>query len=103
MTASSLLETLAARGIVLRVSGDKLRFHPSELLSAEELLAVREHKAALIELVQNSKPTTSKGMDALACIAPPAAKPVCPCGSTEWGDVPIHDGRSVRRDCARCG
>jgi len=27
----------------------------------------------------------------------------CRCGSTTWRDVPIHDGRSVRRDCGRCG
>lgn len=26
----------------------------------------------------------------------------CRCGSTTWHDVPIHDGRSTRRDCARC-
>ena len=26
----------------------------------------------------------------------------CRCGSTAWRDVPIHDGQSVRRDCARC-
>ena len=38
-------------------------------------------------------------------IAPaPAAVPRCrKCGSTEFRDVPIHDGRSVRRDCAKCG
>ena len=41
---------------------------------------------------------------------PPPRKPkprkpdaVCPCGSTQWRDVPIHGGRSIRRDCARCG
>lgn len=31
------------------------------------------------------------------------AKPICRCGSTTWRDVPIHGGRSVRRDCGRCG
>jgi len=25
------------------------------------------------------------------------------CGSTEYRDVPIHDGQSTRRDCADCG
>jgi hypothetical protein len=42
--------------------------------------------------------------------APPQRPPkprkpdaVCPCGSTQWRDVPIHGGRSIRRDCARCG
>jgi hypothetical protein len=43
-----------------------------------------------------------------AAPSPRKAKPrkpdaVCPCGSTQWRDVPIHGGRSIRRDCARCG
>jgi hypothetical protein len=29
--------------------------------------------------------------------------PVCRCGATTWVDVPIHGGRSVRRDCGSCG
>ena len=32
----------------------------------------------------------------------PAAGRVCRCGSVEWRDVPIHNGESTRRDCARC-
>jgi hypothetical protein len=32
---------------------------------------------------------------------PPDA--LCRCGSTTWRDIPIHDGQSVRRDCAVCG
>ena len=28
---------------------------------------------------------------------------VCPCGGTDVHDVAIHAGRTVRRDCARCG
>lgn len=35
--------------------------------------------------------------------APAKAKAVCRCGSTTWRDVAIHDGQSVRQDCARCG
>lgn len=31
------------------------------------------------------------------------ADAVCPCGSMTWRDVPIHEGQSVRRDCAQCG
>jgi hypothetical protein len=27
---------------------------------------------------------------------------VCSCGSETWIDVPIHDGQSIRRDCAKC-
>jgi len=25
------------------------------------------------------------------------------CGAGEFRDVPIHEGRSIRRECARCG
>jgi hypothetical protein len=34
---------------------------------------------------------------------PPAKNAVCRCGSLEWSDVPIHEGRSRRRECAGCG
>jgi hypothetical protein len=30
-------------------------------------------------------------------------RPCRRCGSPEYIDVPIHNGQSVRRDCARCG
>jgi hypothetical protein len=29
--------------------------------------------------------------------------PVCRCGSATWWDTPIHDKRSIRRDCRHCG
>jgi len=29
--------------------------------------------------------------------------PVCRCGSCRTRDVPIHNGQSIRRDCAECG
>lgn len=28
---------------------------------------------------------------------------ICRCSSTTWRDVPIHNGRSLRRDCDNCG
>ena len=35
---------------------------------------------------------------------PEAVEPwQCRCGSQEYIDVPIHNGRSTRRDCAQCG
>lgn len=33
----------------------------------------------------------------------PSVGAACLCGSTTWRDIPIHDGQSVRRDCAVCG
>jgi len=32
-----------------------------------------------------------------------ASKPICPCGSTRYVDTPIHNGRSLRRNCQQCG
>jgi hypothetical protein len=32
-----------------------------------------------------------------------ASGETCRCGSSEWSDLPIHGGRSRRRECARCG
>ena len=29
-------------------------------------------------------------------------QPVCRCGSRHYVDVPIHNGESLRRDCAAC-
>lgn len=46
------------------------------------------------------------------CSAPPTVKPQCSaplvgpcqtCGSCQFIDTRIHGGRSVRRDCGRCG
>ena len=47
------------------------------------------------------------GRTADTVVGPPAApvemEKICRCGSTRHRDVPIHNGRSARRDCARCG
>lgn len=36
-------------------------------------------------------------------VALPLVAVCAKCGPTEHVDAPIHDGNSVRRDCARCG
>lgn len=37
-------------------------------------------------------------------VVSPAPEITCRrCGSTQYVDVPIHNGQSVRRDCTRCG
>jgi hypothetical protein len=196
MNAKILLDTLRRRGVVLAVVGDELRYCPKRAVDETTLALLRQHKAALVELLEEEQrrgeavrydqgpaegalppplgdkltdlldklhahgcqvealgdgqtfrsdcPTCrmaaaldlSEGTDGLPVIrsrcrcfdplaalegreavslaefrkpkTPPPRKPkrpdaVCRCGSTQWRDVPIHGGRSIRRDCARCG
>ena len=52
MTARDLLDSLAARDIVLVVESGKVRLNaPKDELTAEDIDAVRQHKVELIELV----------------------------------------------------
>lgn len=70
---------------------------PQDVLTPELLGQLRFHKA---ELVAHLPP---HGRLKSRRAGPAQAKPVCRCGSATWLDVAIHDGRSNRRDCARCG
>jgi hypothetical protein len=51
MTPALLVETLRARGVVLRAVGDRLRVHPADAVTAEEVAALRLHKAAVLALL----------------------------------------------------
>jgi len=128
MNAAELLSTLVARGIEFQVHGDKIRFRPAERLSAEEIKALRENKPELLKMLQAfsmvdaSGPHVDQGRDQksepaeipLNRLCSPPKRPsgddrrprlltVCDrCGSVNYTDVIIHDGRSLRRDCARC-
>jgi hypothetical protein len=85
MSTAQLLADLSRRGIKLEARGAQLRFHPKTVVGPRLLLTLRRHKAELLALLQG--------------------KPVpCPrCRATGTLDVAIHDGQSVRRDCAQCG
>jgi len=52
MTALSILAQARAAGLTLRPYGDKIRFKPVENMTAELLAEVREHKAALVDLLR---------------------------------------------------
>lgn len=84
MTTTMVLETLSIAGVELFVKNGKLCFRAMEGAYTPELRAlVDNHRGQLL---------------AWLTTAP------CPrCRSTEWRDVSIHDGLSVRRDCAKCG
>jgi hypothetical protein len=199
MDARILFDALRQRGVTLAVVGDELRYRPKRAVDETTLALLRQHKAALVELLEEEQrrgeavrydqgpaegalPASlgnrvaalldklrahgcqvealgdgqtvradcpscrmaaaldlSEGTDGLPVIrsrcrcfdplaalegreavslaefrqpkaSPPQRPPkpkrpdaVCPCGSTKWRDVPIHGGRSIRRDCARCG
>jgi hypothetical protein len=100
-TISALGKLLAdchARGIQLAPNdaGDLTIDAPQGVLTPDLLEHLKAQKAALIaHLLPRCRPETHH--------LTPRPKPVCRCGSNAWLDVAIHDGRSTRRDCARCG
>jgi hypothetical protein len=61
---------------------------------ARRLLA---HKADVLAALTTVRQPAVRRMPAVV-----DANGACPCGSTKFTDVPIHDGKSVRRDCAQC-
>ena len=52
MTAASILAQATAAGLTLRPCGDKIRFRPAENMTAELLAEVREHRAALLDILR---------------------------------------------------
>jgi hypothetical protein len=91
---------------------------PADLLAECEALGIRLSPASNGDLtVRGPKHALTgdlierlKGLkvELLTLLAPPTdrrplGKAICRCGSPAWRDVPIHGGRSLRRDCGRCG
>jgi hypothetical protein len=112
--ASDLLADLTQRGIELVAEGDRLRYRPRSAVTPELAQRLRTHKAELLAILGHAE---GAGGDDLAERArrlrhasglPPwggGLRPgECPrCRSTAFRDVPIHNGQSLRRDCAGCG
>lgn len=97
---SDLLAECDARGIRLAPNSDGgLAIDaPQDVLTPELVDELRSYK---VELLAHLRP---KGrLETRRAVPNAQAKPVCRCGSATWLDVSIHDGRSNRRDCARCG
>jgi len=116
---AQLLKDCKSRGVWLLPAGDGgLTIDaPQTALSADLIDRLKAYKGELLALLPRPAATQSpagtrdsrstiKGPQAKADASPrtttPAAK-ICRCGAAKWRDVPIHDGRSIRRDCARCG
>jgi hypothetical protein len=97
---SQLLATCDSLGIRLLpdVDGGLSIDAPQDALKPELLQQLVANKVNLLEhlaaeQLRTEIPTSATG----------SAIAICRCGSTTWHDVPIHDGRSTRRHCARCG
>src|SRR5262245_17574403 len=106
MRAAELLTELGRLGIRLQADGDKLRYPPTPAQPPDFHTRMKGHKGELLKRLRqpsgfdvDNVPDTEPA----PIIDPGTTKVVCRCGSTTWRDVTIHVGRSVRRDCARCG
>ena len=80
---------------------------PRQAITPDLVARLKAHKAELVALLE---PTPEVVPVAVVSIhefatATPTKRPAAPCrcGGAECRDVPIHGGRSARRDCARCG
>jgi hypothetical protein len=95
MSAAELLAELHRRGIELQAAGDRLRWRPREALTDPEYLALADHKAELLVLL-NQKGSTLPG----SALERDARCPICtdPRHRLGWRFAPGVEG--VR--CATC-
>lgn len=101
---AELLDECDAQGIRLIPSGNGgLTIDaPDDALTPGLMARLTTHKADLLAFL---RPMPIAFPDTSIAIQDTPAMPstaVCRCGSTKWRDVPIHGGKSIRRDCARC-
>jgi hypothetical protein len=97
MTTAELLTDLIARGIEFQAHGDKLRFRPAERLTPIDIDNIRRHKPTMLAMLR------AEGFICLNPNANPRPLDVCDrCGSLEYYDISIHEGRSLRRECIHC-
>jgi len=81
----AVVAALEAADVRLSLRGVRLVIDaPQGVVTPDLAKAMRTHKAALVHAVR-------------------VAGPCGNCGSTRFIDTPIHEGRSVRRDCGDCG
>ena len=78
---------------------------PKDALTPDLIQRLKSHKGDLLAMLRpwpnvTQIPDTSSNGTTTDKAA--ATKAVCRCGSTDWRDVPIHDGQSIRRECGRC-
>ena len=64
MSLAQLLLDLAARGIRLEASGDRLRFHPRSAVTPELIERLRDHKESLLAVLRGQEQSTLVGASA---------------------------------------
>jgi hypothetical protein len=102
-TAKELLAQCAALGVRLIPeggSGLQIDF-PNSGLPPGLIDSLACHKLQILALLAGAVPASSS--PGSAAQAGTSTHVICRCGSSEWIDTPIHNGQSLRRDCARCG
>ena len=57
MTLQELVEELQMRGVILKVNGDRLLFHPVNAMTTDLRVALRMHKAELVEMLERIQGT----------------------------------------------
>lgn len=103
---TALHQAIRRAGGEVVVDGDRLAFHLPGGLDDELLVSLASERDALHQHLSRTEPADpfvsapSRDDD----LPLPAGADRCDrCRSTETVDQPIHDGQSVRRDCAACG
>jgi hypothetical protein len=98
MKPSEILAILSAANVTVFASGGRLRYlaGPGEYTDSLKKL-VADNRIALVARLQG---LSSQGTLSASKLSP--CNP-CICGSTEVAGFPIHSGKSVRCDCAKCG
>jgi len=98
MTLAEALETLDTAGGRLNLVDGRVSVVVAVAIpeAAWQALALHKDELRASLTAPRTQPTTR--------LPTPAGTDLCDrCGSIETTDATIHDGRSVRRDCARCG
>lgn len=98
---ASLVDLLATRGVELKViDTGELRFRDAaKRLTPADRRTIRHYAEPLAAWLASRATESPKTADSSECVAVACCDR---CGSTEFSDVEIHDGQSVRRDCVRC-
>lgn len=98
MSSDDLVADLTARGVTIVATSGRLRFHPMSLITSDDLHQLQLNKQAILNYVQSDE---NERMNPFARITPSSRCDLC--SSPEFLEVSIHDGESLRRECARCG
>src|SRR5690606_36877874 len=103
---SQYIAFLEEMGIHLQAVDGQLKVTPAKLVGPGTIEVLKRYKAELLAAISGPS-TASTSTDSHesreTSESVDAHKPVCRrCGSDQYLDIPIHGGRSLRRDCAKC-